>query len=544
MGSVLSVIIKNSKRQEKMVTIKEKMLSFIAFSIVFFSLSISMIVISFYVTNRLKQIEQEYTFVSILLMLNFLILFAKSIFESLNSLYFSKDLKILLRMPIKNRNIVNAKLINMIVSEYQMEFIMLAIPMIVFGIIMGVKWYFYLFVSLILLVLPVIPIVVSSVIIAIIMRLINCIKNKNKVMYIAIIASAFLVEIAFLGINNLSKIEVASFERSVLTANGIASSIADYSALIKNVLDILMNYNTSAGLINLLLFFAQSIGVYIIGLVVISLVYLKGAIGTTINGDRNESISNTLNINDFQPKGKRRTYLVKELKIMSRTPIFFVQCLIIPIIYPFSILMVCVMALIFSKCVGVDIVADFLDIINTSRGQAIFLGVGDVFFMMNFCSIIGISKDSNSAIMLKTIPIGLKKQFNLRTTIGKTINYFSVIMITIISYYTTKNLWNCLLVFLILVLMDGVGEKVKLLIDLQKPQIKWDNEYTMMKQHTNVMYVLFYTLLFLGLLFLISLVIKNVLPYLLVVLVLIFIENYFINLYVKNNKDKIFGKIY
>ena len=192
MGSVLSVIIKNSKRQEKMVTIKEKMLSFIAFSIVFFSLSISMIVISFYVTNRLKQIEQEYTFVSILLMLNFLILFAKSIFESLNSLYFSKDLKILLRMPIKNRNIVNAKLINMIVSEYQMEFIMLAIPMIVFGIIMGVKWYFYLFVSLILLVLPVIPIVVSSVIIAIIMRLINCIKNKNKVMYIAIIASAFL----------------------------------------------------------------------------------------------------------------------------------------------------------------------------------------------------------------------------------------------------------------------------------------------------------------------------------------------------------------
>ena len=39
--------------------------------------------------------------------------------------------------------------------------------------------------------------------------------------------------------------------------------------------------------------------------------------------------------------------------------------------------------------------------------------------MMNFCSIIGISKDCKTAILTKTLPIKLEKQFNIKTSIGK-----------------------------------------------------------------------------------------------------------------------------
>ena len=150
MRKITSIIIKNSRRQEKQETIKEKILSVIAFLIVFLSLAITMIVTSIYVTKELAKINQEYTFINILLLMNFIILFGKSIFESLNALYFSKDLKILLRMPIKSKDIVNGKLINMILSEYQMETIMLAIPMIVYGILTkaGVLFYTYMIIIL------------------------------------------------------------------------------------------------------------------------------------------------------------------------------------------------------------------------------------------------------------------------------------------------------------------------------------------------------------------------------------------------------------
>ena len=50
-----------------------------------------------------------------------------------------------------------------------------------------------------------------------------------------------------------------------------------------------------------------------------------------------------------------------------------------------------------------------------------------------------------------------------------------------------------MIVFFELSLINLIGEKLKLIIDLNKPKLKWEGEYTMMKQNTNIMYELFYT---------------------------------------------------
>ena len=542
MSTLTAVILKNSKRQEKKDTFKEKMLSFIAFEIVFLSLSVSMVVMSMYIINRLKEINQEFTYINILLLMNFLILFAKSIFECINSLYFSKDLRILLKMPIKSKDLVHAKLVNMIVSEYQMEFIMLAIPMIIYGIILKCSLVFYLYALIVLAIIPIIPIAVTSMVVSIIMRFTNLMKNKTKAMYVAIVLAIFVVGIFTPGGD--FKFSTSGLESSVFQANGLAEGIAKQSIFVKNIMEILTKYKTVDGFKQLLLYVGITVVTYLAGLIIIQSVYLKGAIGTTINSRKEELENKEIDINDFKEEKKHKSYLKKELKILKRTPIFFIQCLLIPIMYPLAIFLVFVGAVVLSNMVGLDIIKNFMGIINTSRGQAIFLGVGDVFFMMNFCSIIGFSKDSKSAILAKTIPLGLYKQFTLRTVIGKTVNMFSGFIITFAYLYATKNILMTAIVLIILLLMDGLGEKVKLLIDLIKPKINWDSEYTMMKEHTNVMYVLFYTLAMLGLLFVISLVIKNTVAYLIVVLALYTISNIVCNNGVKKNKNRIFSKIY
>ena len=60
----------------------------------------------------------------------------------------------------------------------------------------------------------------------------------------------------------------------------------------------------------------------------------------------------------------------------------------------------------------------------------------------------------------------------------------SVIIITFSYWYAVKNLAPTIIMFTILYLLNSIGEKIKLLIDIRKPQINWDNEYTMMKQNT------------------------------------------------------------
>lgn len=187
MKSLTNVIFKNSIRKEIQTGKKNIFLDGLAFLIVFATLAISMVYFSYAITKKLEEINQEYAFVNILLLMNFIVLFGKSIFESLNVLYFSKDLKLLLRMPLKPQDILHSKILNMITSEYQMEIIMLAIPMIVYGIITGVSFSFYLYMLIILLILPIIPIIITSLVISIIMRFTNFIKDKTKVMYITII---------------------------------------------------------------------------------------------------------------------------------------------------------------------------------------------------------------------------------------------------------------------------------------------------------------------------------------------------------------------
>ena len=306
MRKITSIIIKNSKRQEKQDTLKEKILSAMAFLIVFLSLAITMIVTSIYVTKELAKINQEYTFINILLLMNFIILFGKSIFESLNVLYFSKDLKILLRMPIESKDIVNGKIINMILSEYQMETIMLAIPMIVYGVLTKAGLLFYAYMIIILAILPIIPIVITSTIISIIMRFTNIIKNKTEVMYIAIIATLIALDLLFTGINPNIKFSIAEFKETVFRMNGIAEEIANRFILIKPTMSTLLNYNNIEGLKNCVLYILESGITYIVGVFIISKIYLKGAIGTTINSQKENKTNRKLTIEDFKKRDKKK----------------------------------------------------------------------------------------------------------------------------------------------------------------------------------------------------------------------------------------------
>ena len=95
-------------------------------------------------------------------------------------------------------------------------------------------------------------------------------------------------------------------------------------------------------------------------------------------------------LNDFKPKSKAQAYRTKEWKTLSRSPIFFIQCIIMPILYPIIVGTILIRLLLFAKLVGLDLIEQFKDKIQTGIGACIILGVGEVFYMMNFSSIISI----------------------------------------------------------------------------------------------------------------------------------------------------------
>ena len=545
MKSLTSVIFKNSRRRIVIANKKENVLGVLAFLIVFGAIGATMAVFSYSITKQLQEINQAYTFTNILLLMNFVILFGKSIFESLNVLYFSKDLKVFLRMPIKPKNLLHSKMLNMIVSEYEMELIMLAIPMVVYGILTKATFLFYIYMIAILLILPIIPILITSLVISIIMRFTNKIKNKSKVIYITLILTTLIVGIITSSFNSQANLSSSAIKNVILKANGVAESIADSFILIKPIMNTLLNYDNIEGLKNLIIYAIENIICYVFVIWFMSKIYLKGAIGATINSKKNtKSRDAELTIKDFKKKNKYKSYISKELKTLVRTPIFCIECIVVPIIYPFFIFFTIIGMTEFARIVGLDLWSKIRAVAVEPFGLAITLAVGQIFYMMNFTSIISISRESQNAMITKYIPISLKKQFDLKITLGTLFNMIAAILVTLFYYICTKNVPVTVLIFVMLFLINRMGEKLKLLIDLHKPQLVWDTEYTMMKQNTNVMYELFYSLIVGGIFYLISLITPTSEIFLGATFIILLIINIIYNIYIKKNIYKLFKKVF
>ena len=549
MFSLIKLVIKNSKAGNAPKDIKERILRILSFVIVFGSLSSVMIWASFYIVFRLKIINQTNAFSNILLLMNFFILLAESVFETLNSLYFSKDLKQFLTMPIKPWKLVFAKIINIIKSEYMMEVLMLLVPMAVYGTYHHLSFVYYIYVLIILTLLPVIPIFITSLIVSIIMRATHKIKNKNKVLYIVAILTIIMISMIGMNFKNDSiriNYQIVDFSDMLLRTNGMSEDLAEKFIFLKPIMNIINNYNNIDGLKNMLLFIGETIAIAGISLVIISKIYLKGAIGTVvINGQNNSSKrKNRLTLKDVKRQNKGISYLVKEIKTLIRTPIFAIQCVIMPTIYPIIVYFIIMGFAFFSRYFDYDLLGAINSRFSNIQGIIVFIGVGQVFFMMNFTSIIAISRDGFNSKFLKFIPMELSKQFNIKSKLGIILNTIPAVLMTIFFNSITHNIINSLMIFCIMMLLNIMGEKLKIIIDLFKPWLDWKTEYAMMKQNTNVFYELFYTLIVLGILFILGRIINNVLIFLITIAILLLVINVVINLLIHKNQKSIFSKIY
>lgn len=543
MKTLTSIIFKDEKRREtgQNITITSKIFSVMSFIIVFCTLAGFMTWCSVSITKRLEEINQPYLFISIMLAGNFLIVLIESVFQIINSLYFSKDLKILLRMPINSTDIIHGKLLKLITSEYQMELIMLAIPMLVYGIMNSATWQFYLYIPLILIFLPIIPLCITSIVVNVVIFFTSRLKSKTKIIYISIIISLIILDL-IIGTMRGNGISFDWFSiQNLMQKNSLAINIAQNIKIIMPISNSLLNYNNINGITNLLVYIFSSVLVYIVTLILNSPLYLKGAIATISSGERSKIKEKTeLTIEDFKGQTIKQAYIQKEYLIIRRSPIFFIQCIIMPLIMAITVLVVIVGFIIATKKLGLDLISQ---ISRNSWFTGAFLAIGQVFYMLNFSSIIAVSKDHKWAILCKYIPIKYSKQIYMKLHIGKIINFISSIGIFMFYLICTKNIIYTVLLVLISYEINSFGEKIKIFIDLRNPKFDWDNEYTMMKQNTNVMYELFYTILIITVIIGLSFAIKNLNIYYIILTITTIYLNIKTNKYIETNENKIFEKL-
>ena len=322
---------------------RKKKLSKVASIILFAFLAAYMIAVttaaSMFFYDVLESVNLQSLVVSIFLSAGVVVIFLFGILYVISIFYYASDVEKLLPMPLKADEIIGAKLLVTAMYEYIYEAVLVAPALIVYGIRSGagVQYFFYTLVTL--LILPVVPICMASLISMLIMRFTKFARNKDRFSLVSgllIMAVALIFVFGTQSMSSLSSGDLSGLlSRSASDIARMTSAAFPGTALAASALADSAGW-LAAGRIGLMLLVAAA---FLAATMALSrLLYFQGVIGLSDSSSSRRRLTAREMANAGAGGSAFLTYVLKEIRIMVRTPIFFMNNILMNFLWPIFIL--------------------------------------------------------------------------------------------------------------------------------------------------------------------------------------------------------------
>ncbi len=501
--------------------------------------------VSYMAISQLMPFNQEMLFVCLCFagVIGFGII--HTLFTSLNLLFFSKDIENLLPLPINPIKIIMAKFNCLIVTQYFIVLAILVPVLVVYGVLLNCKIIFYLMSFLVSLLIPVVPVLLSSLLIIMVMKFTKIIKNKEAVQYISVFCTIILIILIQIFSSSMGNQEVsdAQLAEMLISQSDIINSSSNVFFTLKPALNAILNYNNIEGLKALAILSVETFLIHFIICNIVSKAYIKTVTKiSSLGSKKGKKIDTT---KDFEKNKLWNSYLKKEFKILVRNPIFFMQCVLPSIIFPFIFSLPIFIAVKESDPDIMKIYTEFLlGDINNSIGIAVILVIILMLYMFNFIALTAISRDGKDSTFMKQIPIPLYKQIFYKILPGILLNIFPILYVMIVAKLVVKDLNFDMIIFssIIAMLCNVLNNYLMILIDLKNPKLNWTTEYAVVKQNFNMIFQFILVVIQAGIVIAICSYFdmqNSIIALIMLFSILILI----VTKYVKTNENKIFNKI-
>ena len=507
--------------------------------------------VSYEVIKFLVDIGQPSVFLNLFFPILAILLIFQTILVCANIFFFSKDIKNIMHMPLKPVELLLAKLNTLVFMLYITEAIFAVVPITLYGLMVNVNFIFYLWEVIVLLIFPIIFAVVISIILLIIMHFIKFIRNKDIFqVLITIILLAFVFVLQYNAMQSMFNIN--SNEEAIEGFNNFSertTEISKYFLVINPSIEILSN----PAEISIFIGFLKLIGINIIALVVFifigKVVYLKDVLRATTNYI-NKGHKKKNKVDEKLHRGSiGKSYIIKELKMLIREPIFFMQC-----VFPVLIILLTVIMLgvVFTPIINEvmqdeTIATEFANLSFNAEILCYILIVMQVLFSISTISLTAVSREGKSAKFVKYIPINLYKQFLYKNVPQILLNMLVIIVVLgIVSYILPMLNWiHEIGILLIAIVINFINSYLMLIVDLRRPNLDWDSEHSVVKRSDNKIFQYVFMIINVIFLMYIAKIFEGINIYLVllgefVIYLLLFI---IINLCVKKWQNKLFNKI-
>ncbi len=438
--------------------------------------------LSYQMIEMLNEVNQASLFLGLWLLSTAVLILIQAIASSMNLFYFSKDIENILPLPIKPYQILVAKFNVLLLTEYFTVFMFTLIPFIIYGIVTGAGLLFYLYSVLILLVFPIIPALISCLLVMILMSFSKFTKNKDMFQIISMFLIIAFVIIVQIFTQNNTETSQEEMIQMLTQANGLVEMIEKYFITLKPAVDTLINYNSISGIVSFAELLLISIVIYILFIILSQKLYLKGAVGASISGKKSKSIKNEKGI--YTDKKVWSSYLKKEMIMLFKNPIYFMQCVLPAFLLPI------IFAIVFFAGSNSGLEELTKMAINPTIVFCVAIGINTFLISMIFISVTAISRDGENASFMKYIPVPIYKQIIYKCLPSIIISIVPIIFVIGIMCYLL-NYYNILFIiysFVISLLISILYSYITIIVDLKRPKLNWDTEYAVVKQNFNMIF--------------------------------------------------------
>lgn len=506
--------------------------------------------VSYEIITFLRQVGQEEIFLNIYFFLLAIFLLFQMIIVCANIFFFSKDIEKVLHMPIKPVELLLAKFNTFLCMLYISEAIFGLVPLTLYGLLINAHFIFYFWEIVILVVFPILLAISISTIMLILMRFAKFIRNRDIFqIIITIIMIMLLCMVEAKALSGLFEIQnEAQVLEEVQYFSGRIKQVGKYFLVINPSIDILSNPTNITAILSIMkLIFYNIIG-GIIFITIGKITYLKDILRNMITySNKKKKIVNIKR--DIKQNSIRKAYVKKEFKMLIREPIFLMQCVFpVMIILITGIISVFVLMPIIMEVLKDETIQNEIQNLSfNAEAVCIILILLQVLFSISNISLTAISREGKNAIFIKYIPIELYKQFVYKNGPQVILNFLvSVIVIALIGYLIPNI--NGLYLGMILVIatfINFINSYLMLIVDLKRPNLTWDTEYSVVKKSDNKFFQ--YAFMILNVLFLMYLanILEkvNILTALIIEIIIFAIVFIGIDRGVKKWQDKLFSKI-
>lgn len=442
--------------------------------------------------QTLSPLRLEYLAYDITLLLLSLTTLILSLPFAMSVLFLAKDIEYLLPMPLSPWQIAGAKLCTVLLYEY-ITTAAVGIPMLAgIGTAAHHGIAYFLFAALVLLALPILPVIYGCLLGVLILPLTTKLRRKEAVttlfsILIILLASGAGLLFSYFG-ETLGSLDIAA----IITGNKQLLIQAEY--IFPNLL-LAGRALKSTDPAMLLLYVLTAAAAILVFLLAGNRFYLKAVSGMNEVSQKREKLSAAEEMRALKTSGIVKSCALREWKLLVRTPVYFLNCVLSAFLVPVILLAALIVPLLGNMeelQKFLPQVSQLFQMFGTDQLSGVLMltvfALTTLFCTMNLSAATCISREGSNFIEMKYIPVPYKKQLQGKMLCAVSLSFAATLPYTFLLVFAGAAIlktpvWLLLPALAINVFTVFTVSYFQLLGDLWKPKLSWTSEQAAVKQN-------------------------------------------------------------